>query len=135
MASGMVSPRNLLDPTASLNSAISSGNTQGPMVGLSGPQPMSQAQGPRLFDPSYGIGLASNASQPAGTTGMLSGNAQPMRQPQGPATGIGSDRTIGRGAGAFAMRGRGLVRPMLQARGRGRGMGRGRGVGRGRLNR
>jgi hypothetical protein len=120
MAGNMVGQRTLFDPTASLNSAISSGNTQGPMVGLSGPQ----RQGPQLFDPSVLNTNFQNAPQPAGTTGMLSGPAKFTGLPQGPATGMGPDRTIGRGAGAFAMRGRGSVRPMPQARGRGRGRGR-----------
>ena len=106
MAGNMVGQRTLFDPTASLNSAISSGNTQGPMVGLSGPQ----RQGPQLFDPSVLNTNFQNAPQPAGTAGMLSGAAKFTGLPQGPAkftglpqspaTGMGSDRTIGRGAGA-----------------------------------
>ena len=86
MASGMVGQRNNLDPTASINNAISS----------------VKPQGPRLFNPQV-LRPGANAPQPAGTTGMTFGSPQRMSQPEGPT------RTIGRGAGAFGMQGRSSV--------------------------
>jgi hypothetical protein len=173
MKSGMVGQRINLDPTESLNNAMSPAQAQGPRlfdpgvainnamrsgqpVGttgmLSGPaQPMRQAQGPALFDPTVAINNAMRSGQPVGSVvsgsgGVISGNAQPVRMKQIPNSmtiegalrrnprSIGS-RAMGRGAGAFgmrgrslvkpmpgiAMRGRGLVKPMPKARGRGRG--------------
>ena len=132
----------LFNPTVGINQGIASGQTQGPMVGLGGPQPMGQPQGPRLFDPRVGINQA-NAARQAGMMGAMGsiasglgmGNAQPMslrsmigrggrgrgRQPSMTPRQVRPNRTIGRGAGAFGMGGRGLVKPMPKARGRGRG--------------
>ena len=165
MKSGMVGQRINLDPTESLNNAMSPAQAQGPRLFdpgvlqpganapqpagttgmLSGPaQPMRQAQGPALFDPTVGINNAMRSGQPVGSVvsgsgGVISGNAQPVRmkripnsmtiggalrrnpRSRGPAIETGISRAMGRGAGAFGMRGRGLVKPMPKARGRGRG--------------
>jgi hypothetical protein len=157
----MIGERVTFDPTESFNSAIGSGQTQGPMVGLGNPQPMRKPQGPSLFDPKVGINVAqpvgsvvrstlggvmggnaqpvrqpqgprlfdprvlqpgANVPQPAGTTGMTFGAAQPMRQPQLPRR-VRPNRTMGRGAGAFGIRGRSPI-PLQQQQVRGRGRGR-----------
>jgi len=167
--SRMIGERVTFDPTESFNSAIGSGQTQGPMAGLGVPQPMRKPQGPSLFDPKVGI----NVAQPVGSVvrstlgGVMGGNAQPVRQPQGPrlfdprvlqpganaarqagmmgaigsiASGLGMgnaqpmrqprgprrvrpDRAIGRGSGAFGIRGRGPI-PLQKQQVRGRGRGR-----------
>jgi len=138
---GMVGQRINLDPTELLNNAMSPAQAQGPR--LLGPN---STQGPTLFDPTVGINLnQANAARQAGMMGSIGsigmGNAQPMRQPQGPRSMIGrggrgrrgsqprmtprqvrSSRAMGRGSGAFGMQGRGpIALQQPKARGRGRG--------------
>jgi hypothetical protein len=153
MKSGMVGQRINLDPTESFNNAMSPAQAQGPRLFdpgvlqpganapqpagttgmLSGPaQPMRQPQGPTLFDPTVGINLnQANAARQAGMMGSIGsigmGNAQPMRKPQGPRRVRPNrpSRAMGRGVGAFGMRGRGpIASQQPKARGRGRGRGR-----------
>ena len=138
MAGNTVGKRTLIDPTSLINSAISSGQTNGPMI-TSRPTPMNkggamtpnamtpgQSQGPTLFDPTQEVNSAMSSFPSQGPKlfnpkaginlgGAMTPNAMSAigyGSSQGPTTFDPTqelNRTIGLGAGAFGMQGRSSV--------------------------
>tara|TARA_R110000751_G_C13486012_1_gene448467 strand:+ start:50 stop:532 length:483 start_codon:yes stop_codon:yes gene_type:complete len=81
MTGGTVGKRTMIDPTASINSALSSFPSQGPSI--------SSSQGPRLFNPAQAVNSALSSFPSQGPTpinkgGAMTPNAMTPGQSQGP---------------------------------------------------